>query len=122
MRQVKYRGKGIISEQWVYGYLYQDESGTYIKIPEKNQRFGCGISVIPESVGEFTGLKDKNGKEIFEGDRVKEIAEYGDEHGSYEREIQHEVTFNAGAFYPICMQPSTTFEIIGTIHDQEINT
>lgn len=62
---------------------------------------------------QFTGEKDEDGTDIYESDIVEEDVEteYGKE------KMKHTVEFNAGAFYPICMQPSTTFKIIGNVHE-----
>jgi len=77
MRIILFRGKRIDNGEWIYGYVYEDESGTYIKESNKSGRFGCGCPVIPESVGQFTGQKDSKGEDIYEGD----ILQY-----SYERD------------------------------------
>lgn len=84
MRTIKFRGKDSHSGEWFYGNLFvEDARGrTHISTPER----GCS-RIDTDTIGQFTGLYDKNGKEIYEGD----IILYG---GS----IQHEVVFRHGAF------------------------
>jgi uncharacterized phage protein (TIGR01671 family) len=121
MREILFRGKRTNTKEWIEGVAFQHDNDKVAMFRQRSiDEILIGKEVDPETVGQYTGLTDKNGTKIFEGDIVR----YND--------TIHKVIFctiNGSAFFGITMPDrgeiwnfdgitcANKMEVIGTIHD-----
>ena len=138
IREVIFRGKRTDNGEWIEGFYSAEEYNPYIGkieyIPRIQIIGKCvSLGVIPETVGQFTGLTDKNGVRIFEGDIVRltdehneiewtAVVVFGNPNGEYNWGWQlkaiGEFDGNKDILLWVDMEESGAYcEIIGNIYD-----
>lgn len=117
MREILFRGKRK-SGEWVVGNLFiPDRENTPTQICVGTNVVRITYNVFPETVGQYTGLTDKNSKEIFEGDIIRSEAGvvYG---GSYSAVVEFkDGAFFGSGFLDIEPRDFENCEVVGNIHD-----
>ena len=130
-REIKFRAKRVDLNDWMYGYLREvwgETKRTFVIAPANKFEYDGYTDteedyVQPDTIGQFTGLYDKNGKEIYEGDIVLQK----DYHG---KKTPMDVKFECGAFIVGYHNGSSTkrrpmllnsqCEVIGNVFDDSL--
>ena len=134
-REILFRGKLEYNGKWIYGDLLQYENGDIAIFGDKLSSFGCECTemskrdrVNPDTIGQYTGLKDKDGREIYEGDILQYIGKRKD---NMNKVYRRKVVFHEGMFALLskelpaysalnyhCMEDGrSAWSVIGNIHD-----
>jgi hypothetical protein len=125
-REIIFRGKDFLKEEWVYGDLVKTKN--FVAIKRTNGDYFHPTQVSPNTVGQYTGLKDKDGREIYEGDILQYIGKRRD---NMNKVYRRKVVFHEGMFallskeLPVysalnyhCMEDGrSAWSVIGNIHD-----
>lgn len=121
MREIKFRGKRLDNGEWIFGDLHIRSYNPHI-----HSDFFAKTPIDTNTIGQFTGICDYNGTEIFEGDIVKccyMIPTWGwSEHAEEkEKEVIGVVKYRRGDFcigeYPMVSFHDSEMEVIGNMYD-----
>ena len=133
MREILFRAKRLTDRKWTYGDFTEVDGDCPRILSNENATM---YAVAPETIGQYTGLKDKNGKKIFEGDIVRltdehnemewtAVVVFGNPNGDYNWGWQlnaiEEFDGNKDILLWVDMEESGVYcEIIGNIHDKKL--
>lgn len=123
-REIKFRGYNYQYKKWFYGSLFIQNYDNDFMLSNSRTTIiddrGYSVMVDNGTIGQYTGLKDKNGVEIYEGDKVK--AKF------YGKEVVGEIGFNSVCFllWNSCVSDNQLFiftdiEVIGNIYENEVD-
>lgn len=136
MREIKFRGKRIDNGEWVYGGFYQDSDGFPFIIEHIENEGHFFVGVHPDTVGQFTGLLDKNGVEIYENSNLRFVDkwEWYRSSNPFPSQEKYDAILNDHVKYPyeertvslpedydwlLSSEIQQYWEVIGSIHDKE---
>lgn len=122
MRTIKFRGKSLGNHEWVYGDLTQQPTSpprirTLEKVDENGIASAAYAEVDPDTVGQYIGQRDKRGRQVYEGDIIRDV-----------EDLTFEIWWVSGygAFmyrpcrgegYILSLDPGLEFTVVGNVHD-----
>lgn len=118
MRTIKFRAKAerVDGDKWIYGDFRHNKKDFCIF----EQGGNTGELIQPETIGQFTGLLDKNGREIYEGDIIRFVNGQKKVNGEWvDNEFIYTVEYSEGTFHGIfgLSKVLNSVEVIGNIYD-----